>query len=159
MGVLLWTKCLHALQRKEDLSNTSSWRVGVVFVPHPHFTCWCFCKVLQTLIFYMQNPVAPPLSVWETECGSCLVLGTDADTFILFSKGIVHAAVHSKLLHTHLAIADCALHLVWGSLVQQDHCPGLQQQWGCEEAASSTGCPGHCPVCVQLTWLSSCTVS
>lgn len=56
MAVLLWTKCLNALQRKEDLSNTSSWRVGVVLLPHLHFTCWCFYKVLQTLIFNTQNP-------------------------------------------------------------------------------------------------------
>lgn len=50
--------------------------------------------------------------------------------------------------------------LMWGSLVQCEHCPGLQQQWSCEQGCKQpTGCPEHCPRWVFVLWSSPDCVS
>lgn len=107
----------------------------MVLVPHPHYAdasirfcrpSFLTCKIL----------VAPPLSVWEIDWASCLVLGTDADILISSQRVyLFHATVHSKLLHAHLAIADCCLHSLWGSMIIA---LGSSSSGAVRRAASST---------------------
>lgn len=155
MGILLGTKCLNALQRKEDLCNTSSWRAGVVLVPPPHFTHSCFCKVLQTLIFNRQNPCSS-----SSEC-----LGNWLGVMSCVGNGCPYSALKGYICFMQQCTANSSPHpwqlltlrWVWGSLVQQDHCPGLQQHGAVRRCQQHSGCPEHCPGWVlHLTVLLQC---
>lgn len=141
---------LNVLRSKWYHSNNRSLRVGAILSPHPHFTWWCFCKLLQTLNFNMQN---------SSECfrNWMGVMCCDGNRYRYPYFGTVHSQPPPSPLHARSAITGYALDFTWGSSVQHDHSPGLQEQWSCQEGCElHTGWFGHCSAWMLV--LCICTV-